>query len=394
MYPKPLPGGKGVLFTKFRFDGSSEIAVIDLETRKSRTVFENARYANYLPTGHLVYRSADPIVFAVRFDVDKLSTRGLPVPVLDNVFVTVGFSFSTTGTLVFLQGSTATSLVWVNREGKTERVKEIEPSALYPRSSSAGGRVAISVASVGGRRDIWVYHPSRDVLTRLTFGGINLYPVWSPDDERIVYASLSGEGSTLFSVQANGIGEPETLLTSEGAVVPSSWSPDGQTIWLDAAFEKSYDIWSLRLDAKGKPQPFLESEFDEFRPMISPEGSWLAYVSNESGEFQVYVHAMSSSGGKWQISTSGGDDPVWSSNGKKLFYRNGNKWMSVEVETQPEFRAGNPVVLFEGAYEGYYDVTPGADQFILVKNEFAAAQNRIQVVTNWFEEVKRLVPSN
>ncbi len=390
-YPQTLPGGNSLLFTKF-VRGTSEIAVLVSKTGDQRTLVEGARYANYLPTGHIVYHNADRKLVAIRFDVGTLSTQDSLVEVLDDAWVTRGFSFSRTGTLVYLKDLTKSSLIWLNREGKTERVKEIELS-MPPRSSPRGERLAISMGASGWGWDIWVYQPSRDVLTRLTFGGANWSPVWSPDGERIAYVAQSAKGSTLLSVDANGTSEPETLFSSERLLNPSSWSSDGRLLWLEDYSEAQWDIWLLEVNAKGKPQPFLATAFNEFHPMISPDGSWLAYVSDESGANQVYIRAVSSSGGKWQISTSIGDDPVWNSNGKELFFRIGNRWMSVEVETQPEFRAGNPVLLFEGTYDQHYDVAPGGDQFILVESELTAAQSRIQIVTNWFEEIKRLAPS-
>jgi Tol biopolymer transport system component len=364
--------------------------VLDLETGESRTVIENGRYASYLPTGHLVYGSSDDTVLAISFDVDALTTRGSPKVILDGVLLTVGFSFSPNGTLAYLESVWRSSLNWVSRDGEEQLVKETEHAVISPQSSSTG-TVALSFVQAAGP-DIWVYQQSRDVLTRLTFGGNNLFPVWSPDGERIAYLRFSKEeGSTILSLRASGVSVPETLFTTEHDLVPTSWSPDGRTIWLDCIFEEQSDICSL--DSNGTLKPVVETEFDEFHPMISPDGASLAYVSNESEKFEVYVRALFNPGGKWQISRDGGDDPVWNSSGQELFYRNGNTWMSVEVEVKPEFRAGVPKVLFQGPYEEHYTVTPGGNQFIVVQRELRAAPHRIQVVTNLVEELNHVVPT-
>jgi hypothetical protein len=126
--------------------------------------------------------------------------------------------------------------------------------------------------------------------------------------------------------------------------------------------------------------------------MISPDGARLAYVSNESGENEVYLRHLASGGGKWQISTGGGDNPAWSPDGRQLFYRNVNQWMSVSFGGRPDFRAGKPVLLFEGAYGAHFDVSADGSQFILIKNELLAPQDRIRLVTHWFEEIRRVTP--
>jgi len=180
-----------------------------------------------------------------------------------------------------------------------------------------------------------------------------------------------------------------------------SWSPDGQLLaFVEIDPTTGYDIWVLRMGDR-KPQPFLRTPFDESAPQFSPDGHWLAYISNESGPWEVYVQPYPGPGGKWQISTEGGTEPVWNRNGRELFYRSGDKMMAVDVDTQPSFAAGKPRVLFEGRYEPTpatfpnYDVSPDGQRFLMLKPSEAgeAAPTQINVVLNWFEELKRRVPT-
>ncbi len=180
-----------------------------------------------------------------------------------------------------------------------------------------------------------------------------------------------------------------------------SWSPDGQLLaFVEVNPTTGYDIWVLRLSDR-KAQPFLRTPFNESVPRFSPDGRWLAYISNESGRYEIYVQPYPGPGGKWQISTEGGTEPIWNPNGRELFYRSGDKMMAVDIATQPSFTAGKPRVLFEGRYElspattPNYDVSPDGQRFLMLKPAEAseAAPTQINVVLNWFEELKRRVPT-
>jgi len=169
-----------------------------------------------------------------------------------------------------------------------------------------------------------------------------------------------------------------------------------------------YDIWVLRMGDPSagsgqvrKTQPFLRTRFDEAAPQFSPDGRWLVYVSNESGHFEVYAQPYPGPGGKWQISTEGGTEPVWNPNGRELFYRSGDKMMAVDITTQPSFAAGKPRMLFEGQYVPTpatlpnYDVSPDGQRFLMLKpSDSAEAPTQINVVLNWFEELKQKVPTD
>ena len=254
-----------------------------------------------------------------------------------------------------------------------------------------------------------LYDLSRETLTRLTFeGNANLNPVWTPDGKRIAFESNREGPYNVFWQLADGSGGLERLTTSEYLHAPMSWSPDGQLLaFVEVTPTTGVDIWVLRMGDPSpgsgqvrKAQPFLRTPFNEGAARFSPDGRWLAYISDESGRFEVYVQSYPGPGGKWQISTEGGTEPVWTRNGRELFYRSGDKMMAVDVATQPGFAAGKPRMLFEGPYEpaqipvANYDVSPDGQRFLMLKpvEQAQAAPTQINVVLNWFEELKRRVP--
>jgi eukaryotic-like serine/threonine-protein kinase len=265
-----------------------------------------------------------------------------------------------------------------------------------PRIAPDGRRVAVAIEEADSQ--IWLFDLARDTPTRLTFeGAVNVDPVWTPDGKRIVF---KGAANRLFWQPADG-SSPAEALTNEPLGwnnIPSSWAPDGQAL---AFVEQagSMSLWILPLKDR-KPQPFGSPSFGESAPRFSPDGRWIAYASIESGRSEIYVRPYSGRG-KWQISTEGGTEPVWNPKGRELFYRNRNKMMAVEVTTQPSFSAGKLKLLFEGAYVDLsprtlpnYDVSPDGQRFLMLKaTEQGQAPTQINVVLNWFEELKRRVPS-
>ena len=238
---------------------------------------------------------------------------------------------------------------------------------------------------------------TRDALSRATFGGtINANPIWSPDGKRLAFYSDRTGPSDLFSQAADGSGSAERLTTGRFINAANSWSPDGQTIaYIEASPDTGLDIWTVGLGDR-KARSFLKTRYNETAPEFSPDGHWLAYASDESGRFEVYVQPYPGPGGKWQISTEGGTEPVWNPAGRELFYRVRNRMMAVQVTLQPEFSAGKPVVLFEGPWLPTplslpnYDVSPDGKRFLMLK---AADEDQgplqIVVVQNWFQELKR-----
>jgi Tol biopolymer transport system component len=225
--------------------------------------------------------------------------------------------------------------------------------------------------------------------------------VWTPDGKRIAFTSNREGPLNLFWQLADGSGGLERLSSSEHTQVPSSWSPDGQLLAFDEINPTTgTDIWVLRI-GDYKARRFLTERFNESAPRFSPDGRWLAYVSDESGRYETYVQSYPGPGGKRQITTEGGTEPVWNRNGRELFYRSGNKMMAVDVTTQPSFTTGKSRILFEGSHLPTpgafpnYDVSPDGQRFLMLKptQPVQATPTQINVVLNWSEELKQRVPA-
>jgi serine/threonine-protein kinase len=260
-----------------------------------------------------------------------------------------------------------------------------------------------AVVVSGPTRAIWLYDFSRGTLTPLpTPEGSSQAPIWTPDGKRITYRGTRTGFRNIFWKTIDGTSPEEHLTTREDTnQTPGSWSPDGWLAFTDPDPATGWDISVLRPGPNAKPQRFLATTFDEGNPRFSPDGRWTAYVSNKSGQAEIYVRSFPGPGQEWVISTDGGTEPVWSPKGRELFYVNGDKMMAVDIATTPAFVAGTPRVLFEGVYEpsptgpAGFDVSRDGRRFLRVQTVGAQPPtDRINVVLNWFEELKRLVPTN
>lgn len=309
--------------------------------------------------------------------------------------------------LVYVPGSEREqwgTLVWVDRQGNTEPITDLRRSFLGPRLSPSGNQIALGIR--GEDTQVWVYEMERGTMTPLTSESQNYWPTWSPDGKRVAFPSMrSGGTPNLFWKYADGSGSAERLTTSEYAQQPYSWSSDGKLLFFHQTRdpETGWDIFVLPMgdDSKpGSPEPFLKTPSNELQPALSPDARWLAYVSDVSGRFEVYVTSFPGPGGKWPISIDGGMQPAWAPSGRELFYRLEDRMMVVDIVTQPELRPGKPRVLFEGSYEWEqafgrnYDVTPDGQRFVMIERPGEAAPQQINVILNWFEELERLVPTN
>ena len=411
-WPELLPGGKAVLFTvplrdSARWD-DSVVAVQSLETGERKTLIQGGTGARYVPTGHVVYLRAGTLM-AVPFDPKRLEVIGTPVPLIEGVMQgSVGsgqFSFSRRGDLVYVPGrDPERTLAFVDRQG-VARDLPLPPGAyLAPRFSPDGRRIVVWIS--GANCHLLVHDIARGATTRLTQDADNHAPVWTPDGSRIVFNSTRAGPRSLFWMPADGSGPSEPLTPGKNVPEPGSFSPDGRLLaYVELDPTTRRDIWLLSLGDQGAPRAFLQTSFNEFMPSFSPDGRSLAYVSDQSGRNEVYTQPFPGPGERWQISTDGGTEPVWTRDGRELFYRNLDKVMVVAMGTQPRVSPGKPSLLFQGPFlnagdlpalsgSRQYDVTPDGRALLMVKpseQELAAAP--IQFVVNWFEELKRLVPA-
>ncbi len=415
-WPEFMPNGKAALFAGGPSFGSWTTAhVVALSsTGERRKLLEGGTIPRYAASGHLIYARAGTLM-AVPFDPQRLELAGKAVPVAEDVIQSAltgaaQYSISDTGSLAYVGGGVQVGLrklVWVNRAGAEQ------PLAAPPRSyqglqlSPDGRRLVVNIYEQDA--DVWQYDLARDTLARFTFAGTtNQIPVWTPDGKRIAFSSNRDGPFSIFWQLADGGGASERLNTSEYPQNPQSFSPDGHVMaFIEQNPTTGFDIWVLRLadpsagsGQLGKAEPFLRTPFNETTPRFSPDGHWLAYVSDESGRYEVYVQPYPGPGGKWQISTEGGTEPVWNRNGRELFYRSGNRMMAVEVALEPGFSVGKPRMLFTGDYVPApnsmvnYDVSVDGQRFLMIKeSEQTTAVTQINLVQNWFEELKQKVPT-
>ncbi len=421
-WPQVLPGGKAALFTSSTSGVNhedSDLVVYSMASGQRKTVHRGGFYARYLPSGHLVYMH-EGTLFAVPFDLKGLKVTGQAAPILEGVAADPGtggaqFSFSETGTLVYLAGRSGAqnvSIYWMDREGKFQPLRESPGDYLNPAFSPDGKRLALEIWE-RSRADIWVYEWERDTLTRLTFTGeSNVFPVWTPDGQRITYSSQEKGGPpNLYWKRADGAGDAQRLTENKNPQLPFSWRPDGKVFaFAQLNPNTSSDIMTLTMEGDeksgwkpGEPKPFLNSPFNEGPPAFSPDGRWLAYMSNESGNFEVYVRPFPGPGSKWQVSTGGGGWPKWSRNGKELFYRTpDNKIMVVNYSASGDsFRAEKPRLWSPGQFTrrrglGNFDLHPDGKRFAVLKapgTESQPAANKVTFIFSFFDELRRKLPA-
>ena len=413
-WPELLPGGDALLFTVWSGPSlsgldSAQIAVKVLATGERRLLVPGS-FPRYAPTGHLVFVQTDGL-WAVPFDLDRLEVTGPALPVLQGLQVTGSgrgqFALGGDGSLVYVPGAGVAvgaqrSLVWVDREGGEEPLATPVLPYRTPSISPDGTRVAFDVQDPDGA-DIWIHDLRRGTEAILTTDATSRAPLWTPDGERVVFYS-DRDGGGLFSKVVDTPGEAEPVMTREGTrfIEPGAWSADRRTLVFWEAGGQPPDIGLLSMEGDRASELLLATESVETGPSISPDGNWIAYSSDETGQPEVYVQRFPGLGAKEPISTDGGLQPVWSPDGTELFYRGPRGMMAVPVETGPTFSAGDPEVLFEQQYyfdrsRRTYDLAPDG-RFLMIKDgattDGAAQTAQITVVLNWFEELERLVPVN
>jgi len=419
--PELLPDGDTVLFSMGplnTWDGTQ--TMVESLSTGERTVLDVAAGGSdvhYLPTGHLVYALADSL-FAVAFDLDTLTVSGGAVPLVQGVMRTgtgaANYSVSQDGRLVYARGAVSAqtrTLVWVDRDGGEESIAAPPRAYTSPRISPDGTKVVLNARDQD--QDLWVWDFARKTLTRLTFDpGQDRFPVWSPDGEMIAYSSERTEGSqnggfttTLDWRAADGTGAPERLFASPGQIFPHSFLPDGSGVLAHGdptGGNGNDDIALYSTEGEDSATALLETSFNELMPDVSPDGRWLAYISDESGIFEIYVRPFPDiNAGRWQVSTGGGTEPLWARDGETLFYRGEEALMAVPVEIAQGFAAGNPEVVFEGSQYSVglgfggrsYDTVDG-ERFLMIRPfQDASSTTQFIVVLNWLRELERLVPT-
>jgi serine/threonine-protein kinase len=430
IWPHLLPGGHAVLFTISPADGSlatsanSQIAVLDLRSASPahKILIRGGSDARYVPTGHLVY-FADGSLRAVRFDLDRLEIIGSAIPVLASLATVAGnsgdFDVAQNGTVVYVPqeegASIARTLTWVDRRGKEEAVPAEPRAYLYPRISPEGTRVALDVRE--GDNDIWVWDLTRRTFIRITRDpGLDRAPVWSADGQFIFFSGVADGVASVYRQRADGNGTPERLTKPEHPQFPVSLAPQGTHLVLEEGTggPTNHDLMTLALTAPDggavsirQAEEVVKTPVGEANGSISPSGRWLAYQSNQSGDWEIYVQPFGEkNGARSTVSTNGGTQPRWSPDGRELYYVSPrSEMMRVPIGTGAVWSPGTPEVLFDarpyflgsilGSPYFMYDVAKDG-RFLMVK-PVAGSKSRdttanLVVIQSWFEELKRLVP--
>jgi serine/threonine-protein kinase len=430
-WPRILPGGQAVLFTASKQAGNYTQANVDaliLKTGQIQVVQRGGYSGRYVAGGYLAYLRQGKL-FVVRFDPGKLEVKGSPVPLLDNVAEggiagNGQFDFSAApaghGTLVYLSGTTGASaagwpIVWLNTNGKTEPLLATPGRYLGLRLSPNGKQIAFSAAN----SDLFVYDSGRDTITRLTFATADLgngRPVWTPDGKHLVFVSLHSAGGSMQWIRSDRAGEPQTLWESKNDLPrPYSFSPDGKRLaFVVLKGDRSDDLWTIPLDVAdpehpkpGKPELFLQTQSYLDDPAFSPDGRWMAYTSTETGRGEIYVQPFpaggSAGGGRWQISSAGGQQPVWSRNGRALFYRSLDSQLMVAtyaskgdtlIPDKP--RVWSETRLTDVANSWSFDVAPDGKRFAILPRVDAAEERKgsvhVTFLLNILDELRRKLP--
>ena len=435
--PQLLPGGEWVLFSLARTVGAtrwddSDIVIESLSSADRRVLWQGGSDARYVPTGHLVYASGDGL-FALPFDADRLEPTGGPASMLQGVLRAVaaqtGYAFYSTsedGTLIYLlrlsdSGEISTP-VTVDRRGNPQAFTDEPRNYTRPRFSPDGSRVAVEVTETVGDSPVthtWILNVDTGSGTQLTFeGSQNQFPVWTRDSQAVVFTSDRSGSLALYTKSADGSGQAELVFEGSNALVATDVLPDGTLLLQDSGAGDGEDIWTLPLDGDGSALEFLATPNVERSARFSPDGRWIAYVSDESGQFEIYVRPYAGAGGGQRRVSEGGAGnyaPVWSADGRELYYVAGppEVLMSVSIQTEPSLQLGRPQELFQisGTFQAnvattiapLWDVAPDGSGFVFVEpvaqggsigdtNAPPSYDARIYVVQNWHQELLERVP--
>ena len=390
-FPQFLPGERAVLLSTtagielLEIDTGEHIVLVEGERGPSDGVLGDLFSPRYAPTGHLVYGQRGNLM-AVPFNLEQRMVTGTPTPVLSSVYSSGRidshyYDFSSDGTLVYVAGQSGNRLAWVDRNGTPAPVETTEGTYRWPRISPDGAQVAVTVVSPTTGTNLWVGDRSLDRLRPLT-RGTGAAGVWSPDSAELIFVGYGG-----IYRQDIATSGPMVLHETSNAM-SRSWTSDGTVL-----FEQEGDIWALTQD--GEQLAVVGTDADELAPTVSPNGRWMAYVSDESGQPEVWARSWPDAEVPRLLSTGGGTEPAWSWDSRELFYRADDQMLSVPVGDDGTF--GQPKVLFERRYAtdigeaANYDVAPDG-RFLMILTDEDSTTTQINIVQDWFEELKRLVP--
>jgi serine/threonine-protein kinase len=375
--PSFIANTQHALFTLWGDNSGPEIALADLQSGEWRPLGLKGWGAKYSPSGHLVFRRQKTI-FAVLFDPEDLEPQGEAVPVLEDV--EIGPRLALDGTMLYVpvRGDSNARLTWLDRSGRPLPIPGERRNYTHLDLSDDGRSALLNIGS-----DVYVLDLDRG--SRRLLAQDASFPIWSPDGSRAAFRQGEGISWQL----ADGSSAAETLVQGK-RLVPTSWNPaTGELAYMDDAS----DIWIF--EPGGESSAFLQGPFNERTGRFSPDGRWLAYTSDETGEYQVYVVPYPGPGPKTTVSIDGGLSPIWSADSSELFFRDGGRLLAVPIELNGKLRVGVPTEVFDGPFTldlmGHqrYDVSQDGKRFLMVEN---SDDYRVVIVQNWFEELKRLVP--
>ncbi len=417
-WPQVVPGNSAIFTTVPQGSGSADEAVIEavsLETGERTVLHRGGSYGRWVPSGHLLY-IRENTVFAMPFDIKKMQATGSPAPIVQGVTANSGnggaqIAFSDSGTLAYVSGDIGVPeypIMSMDRNGVVSTLWEEPGTYACPKLSPDGSRLSLTVLR-DGNWDVWVYDLERKVSTRLTFhDGYDGDQVWSPDGQYLVFTSDREGVENPYRKRADGSGDAERVATIEHDFWASSWSTDGK--WILGEIQAStFDLWAIPADGSGEPVEYLATEFFERFPSISPDGKWIAYMSDESGREEIYVRPFPAAAGKWQVSDGGGDWPTWSPDGTELIYRTEDGLMSSTVTAENgTFRADRPKPLaasalannqigiaIAGSIFSDYEISRDGETFVILQGgEGLANQNHVTLVTNWFDVLRETFPGS
>jgi hypothetical protein len=382
----------------------SRIDMVDLTTGARTSLLKGARMAIASAKGVLLLARIG-VLSAVKLDEERRAIVGEPVPVVQGVAgdKTTGASHvayaSDARVLAVVPGDPQGSLlqmVWADKQGVTTPALDVPPASfLDPSLSPDGGRAAVAVGNAGAT-DVWVYDFARRTFTRFTFGGNNTTPIWSADARMIYYATIEplGTRTTIYRRPSDGSREAEVVASVNARSYLKQVNEARGELLIDSLRNlQQGDIERLRFGsgAAAAPESLVSSTFDETAGSLSPDERWLAYASDETGRYEVYVRAVTGpGGGRWQVSTASGEEPRWSPDGRRLFYRSNSRFMAVPVTLSERYEAGTPVMLFDGAYEYRsdtavtYSYDPKRERFLMIRPAVSTDQSdRVRVLLNW-----------